>query len=60
MEGRSSTLETVDEYFEMQKLKTSKIGLLLVIRRRQIYRLTELSGDVASGDILLEHSSIFE
>ena len=60
MEGRSSTLETVDEYFEKQKLKTSKIGLLLVIRRRQIYRLTELSGDVASGDILLEHSSIFE
>ena len=60
MEGRSSTLETVDEYFEKQKLKTSKIGLLLVIRRRQIYRLTELSGDVASGDILLEHGSIFE
>ena len=29
-------------------------------RRRQIYRLTELSGDVASGDILYEHSSIFD
>ena len=60
MEARSSLLVVVVVIFDKKKLKTPKIGLLLVKRRWLIYRLTELSGDVAFGDFLYEHCSIFE
>ena len=60
MEARISLLVVVVVISEKKKLKTSKIGLLLVKRRRQIYRQTGLSGDVASGDNQYEHCSIFD